>query len=85
MERRILREGGKTMRDNGYKELSCRSIGNDCDFMIRAGTEDEVLHLANIHLCEIHDVCALPPGFEDKIIDSIKGKSCDDRVCTFSP
>jgi predicted small metal-binding protein len=28
-----------------YKELSCRYVGMDCDFLVRAETEDEVLNL----------------------------------------
>jgi predicted small metal-binding protein len=73
------------MNESGYKQLSCRSIGNECDFMIRAGTEEEVLRMANYHLSEVHDVWAVTSELEDKIIKSIESKLCEEGVCAFSP
>ncbi len=70
------------MNENEYIELSCRSIGNDCNFMIRAATEEEVLRLSHGHLCEVHDVCALTSELKDRISGSIKSKACEDGVCS---
>lgn len=73
------------MNENGYRQLSCRNLGNKCDFMIRAETEEEVLHAANNHLCEVHEVCASTSELKDKIIRSIESTSCEEGVCFFSP
>jgi len=72
------------MNVNEYRQLVCRSIGNDCDFMIRAGTEEEILHLTNDHLCEVHDVCAFTSELKDKIFKSMNSTWCEKGVCAFS-
>ena len=69
------------MAEIEYQELSCREIGNDCDFQIRARTEDELLHLTNEHLCEVHDICAVPSDLRDRINHSIKKVWCREGRC----
>ena len=34
-----------------YKQLSCRDVGADCDFTVRAKTEEEVLEYGYDHTC----------------------------------
>lgn len=36
------------------KELRCREVGFDCDGVVRAGTEDEVLQQAAEHARAVH-------------------------------
>ena len=42
-----------------YKELSCRYVGRDCDFLVRAETEEEVLNLVREHFCRDHNICEI--------------------------
>ncbi len=52
-----------------YKELSCKSFRSDCDFTIRAKTEDILLERCRKHACSAHDKCATPP---EKVKSRIK-------------
>jgi len=40
-----------------YKQLSCRDVGADCDFTVRAKTEEEVLEYGYDHTCRVHSKC----------------------------
>ena len=40
-----------------YKEISCRDVGVDCDFKVRAETEEEVLDHCAAHACRSHEKC----------------------------
>lgn len=42
------------------KTLYCREAGFDCDTIIQANTEDEVLALAGRHALEVHQVAITP-------------------------
>lgn len=37
------------------KEISCREVGYDCDFMIRDENEDELIRFVQDHARAIHD------------------------------
>ncbi len=47
-----------------YKEISCRDAGIECDFRVRAETEEEVLEHCASHACRSHGKCEI--SFEDK-------------------
>ena len=42
------------------KTLHCREAGFNCEIVIQANTEDEVLDLAAKHASEVHDVVVTP-------------------------
>jgi predicted small metal-binding protein len=42
------------------KTLHCRDAGFDCQGVIRANTEEEVLHQASQHALEVHNVVVSP-------------------------
>ncbi len=48
------------MAGKEYKQLSCRDFGADCDFMVRAESQEEVISLATEHACRVHSKCAVP-------------------------
>ncbi len=48
------------MANKEYKELSCRDFGADCDFMVRAETQEEVISVATEHACRVHSKCEVP-------------------------
>ncbi len=64
-----------------YKQLSCRELGMDCDFLVRATTKDEVMRLATEHACEDHKICEISPEFKDKLSNSIQDIWCDREKC----
>jgi hypothetical protein len=41
------------MAPNEYRQLNCRILGNNCDFLIRAGTDENLSKLVQDHLCVI--------------------------------
>jgi len=55
-----------------YKQLSCRDVGADCDFMVRAETVEEVLKHCYDHECQIHGQCTVSPEIEKKAKSSVK-------------
>ena len=54
-----------------YKQLSCRDFGAECDFLVRAESEEEVITLATEHACRIHSKCQIPAD-QSKIRGLIK-------------
>ena len=69
------------MVPNEYRQLSCRDIGNDCDFLIRTGTDKSYSILASDHLCGNHQICHLNSALAEKINNSIKGIWCQEQQC----
>ena len=59
------------MATQEYKRLSCRDFGADCDFMVRAQTEDEVISFATENACHVHGKCEVPSD-KSKIRSLIK-------------
>jgi len=59
------------MATKEYKQLSCRDFGADCDFMVRALTEEEVISFATEHACRVHSKCEIPSD-QSKIRPHIK-------------
>jgi len=59
------------MATKEYKQLSCRDFGSECDFMVRAQTEDEVINVATEHACRVHSECEVPSD-QKKIKSRIK-------------
>ncbi len=53
-----------------YKQLSCRDTGADCDFMVRAETEEELLDHCSTHACKYHGECE----FTDDDVKTIKSQ-----------
>ena len=60
------------MAKREYKQLSCRDFGADCDFLVRAETEEEVLRVASDHGCRIHGECEISPEKKEKARSLIK-------------
>lgn len=44
-----------------YKQLTCRDAGADCDFLVRAETEEEVLEVAGGHGRRVHGYPEITP------------------------
>ncbi len=55
-----------------YKQLSCRDGGADCDFMVRAETEEEVLEHCASHACRTHGMCDVSEEDKSKYRQLIK-------------
>ncbi len=55
-----------------YKELSCKSFGPDCDFMIRAETSEEVMRYGMEHACNVHGRCDSSSASMEKMKSHIK-------------
>jgi predicted small metal-binding protein len=50
-----------------HKQLICRDAGGGCDEVIRAATEEQVLHLVLDHVCFAHTRCETSPDEEASI------------------
>lgn len=44
------------------KELRCRDVGFDCEGVVRASTEEEVLRQAAQHAATVHGLTSLDDG-----------------------
>ncbi len=59
-----------------YKQLSCRDLGADCSFLVRAETGDEVMGLLGEHICRVHGGCEVSRELRDKMRESMKNVCC---------
>lgn len=50
--------------ENHMKELRCRDVGFDCDAVVHAETEEEILAIAAEHAKEVHKVDVTPEQAE---------------------
>jgi predicted small metal-binding protein len=55
-----------------YKQFTCRDAGVECEFMVQAEAEEEVIKYGYDHLCRVHDQCRVSPFIEEKVKLSIK-------------
>ena len=60
------------MAQKEYKQLSCRDGGVDCDFLVRAETEEEVMQVAADHGARVHGMKEITPELKSKIKSLIK-------------
>jgi predicted small metal-binding protein len=60
------------MAQKEYKQLSCREGGADCDFLVRAETEEEVMAVAASHGSRVHGMKEITPEVKTKIKSMIK-------------
>lgn len=60
------------MAQKQYKQLSCREAGADCDFLVRAETEEEVLEVAGGHAARKHGMKEISPDVQKKMKSLIK-------------
>lgn len=73
------------MAEREYRQLSCRGIGNDCDFLARAETDEKVWRLVTDHLCEVHQVCSFTSDLREKINKSLSSIRCQEQQCSEIP
>ena len=59
----------------GYKQLSCRDFGADCDFLVRAKSAEEAIKYGQQHGCSVHGKCAVSPESEKKMKSLMKDVS----------
>jgi predicted small metal-binding protein len=71
----LSRKGVKTMAGKQYKQLSCGDFGDECAFLVRAETEEEVLRVGFDHACRVHGKCEGSNEMESKARSLIKNIS----------
>ncbi len=54
------------------KELSCRDFRQDCDFTVRAKSEEDILDKCRVHACNTHGKCNDSPEIREKIRSHIR-------------
>jgi predicted small metal-binding protein len=67
-----VRKEALGMAQREYKELSCREAGADCDFLVRAETEEEVLKVASDHAASRHGMKEITPELKNKMKSLMK-------------
>jgi predicted small metal-binding protein len=55
-----------------YKELGCRDFRQDCDFTVRAKSEEEILNKCRAHACSAHGRCSTSSEMREKIRSHIR-------------
>jgi predicted small metal-binding protein len=55
------------------RELNCRDAGFDCDAVVRAETDDEVMTQAAAHVAEVHGM----PEIDDTTANHIRSQIHD--------
>jgi predicted small metal-binding protein len=56
------------------KILRCKDVGFDCDGVIRAETEEEVLKMAAEHAQSAHNLNEL----SDEVVEKVRAAICDE-------
>ncbi len=56
------------------KILRCKDVGFDCDGVIRAKTEEEVLKMAAEHAQSAHNLNEL----SDEVVEKVRSAICDE-------
>ena len=54
------------------KELSCRDFRSECDYTVRATTDEEILSKCEIHACSAHGKCDVSPETRERIKSRIR-------------
>jgi predicted small metal-binding protein len=60
------------MAQKEYKQLNCRDAGAECDFLVRAETEEEVMQVAAAHGARVHGMKEITPELKSKMKSRIK-------------
>jgi predicted small metal-binding protein len=55
-----------------YRQITCRDAGADCDFMVRAETQDELMRIVADHACRSHNFCEFSPELREKVLTHTK-------------
>jgi predicted small metal-binding protein len=70
------------------KKLSCRDIGLDCEYVVCARTEEEVIRKVGEHTQAIHGLQGFSKEFYNRALGAIrdahceiKKTSCEDETC----
>jgi len=56
------------------KILRCKDVGFDCEGVIRAETEEEVLKMAAEHAQSVHNLNEL----SDEVVEKVRAAICDE-------
>jgi predicted small metal-binding protein len=70
------------MAQKEYKELSCRSTGADCDFVVRAETDEEGIRVLTEHACRAHNLCEIASNVKE-MMNSMAKSVCGEGKCAF--
>jgi len=54
------------------KQMSCRDVGPDCDFVARGETEEEIMGQVAEHARSAHGIEEVPPELAEKAKAAIK-------------
>jgi predicted small metal-binding protein len=54
------------------KELRCRDVGADCDYVIRGKTEGEIFEKASEHAKTFHSMKEIPKELMEKVRGAIR-------------
>ena len=57
------------------KTIHCKDVGFDCESVVRAGSEEEVLQLAAEHARTVHGVTELTSEMVEKVKSVIRDES----------
>ena len=56
----------------GDKELGCGEFRQDCDFTVRAKSEEEILSKCRVHVCSAHGKCSDSAETREKVRSRIR-------------
>jgi predicted small metal-binding protein len=62
------------------KELRCQDLGMNCDFVVCAHTEEDLLQKAGEHARNVHQI----QGFSKEIYDKVRGAIHEVERCQWS-
>ncbi|HJU88513.1 MAG TPA: DUF1059 domain-containing protein [Gemmatimonadaceae bacterium] len=54
------------------RELRCRDVGLDCDYVVRGKTEEDVMRQAAAHAKRDHGIQEITPDLADRVRSAIR-------------
>ena len=61
------------------KKFTCKDLGLDCEYVVCAKTEEEVLKKAGEHTQAIHGIQGFSKDFYDRAMTAIRDAHCEPR------
>jgi predicted small metal-binding protein len=62
------------------KQFNCNVLGQNCDTVLRAPTEERLVELASIHLRDVHNFSTITPDTVGKIKNSFINRTASDAA-----
>jgi predicted small metal-binding protein len=62
------------------KQFECSKLGNNCNVVLTAPTEERLVEMASLHLREVHEMASIPQDLIGRIKQNMVSRSMSDAA-----